>query len=134
MVTLTSDDSSITATITNPNEPLVIDGYSRTCTLSIDGAPEGFLDGVMQFANPDPWTTPTDWTDTTLYPQAGQTVTVTRDGLPQGRYSLFGMCGQKSHRGGWLWQAGQSSEHVNYEVWVGPKPEPKPTGSLTFGS
>ena len=133
-VTLTSDDSSITATITNPNGPLVVDGHTRTCTLSIDGSPEGFSDSVLPFENPNPHTNPSNPTDTTLYPQAGQTVTVTRDGLPQGRYSLFGLCGQMSYGGGWMWAAGQLSERVPYEIWVGPKPGSEPAGSLVFGS
>ncbi|WP_139282085.1 hypothetical protein, partial [Rhodococcus zopfii] len=74
-MTLTSDDSSITATITNPNEPLVINGYTRTCTLAIERGPEGFSTSVLPFENPDPFNNPTDPTDTTLYPPAGQTVT-----------------------------------------------------------
>ena len=133
VVTLTSDDSSITATITNPNSPEVIDGFTRTCTLSFESYPEGFADGTIPpFENPDPHTIPTDPTDSTLYPQAGQTVTITRDGLPQGRYSLVGQCGQLSHRGGWLWAYGALSERVSFEVWVGP--EPAPVRPPVFGS
>ncbi len=134
VVTLTSDDSSITATITNPNGPRVVKGYTRTCTLSIDGSPEGFSDSVLPFENPDWQNHPSDPTDANIYPQAGQTVTVTRTGLPQGRYSLFGLCGQMSHGGGWMWGSGQLSERVQYEILVGPEPRPEPTGSLAFGS
>ncbi|WP_342661674.1 hypothetical protein Rruber_05488 (plasmid) [Rhodococcus ruber] len=132
VVTLTSNDSSITATITNPNEPQVLDGFTRTCTLAIDGYPEGFAEGIPPFENPDPSTIRTDPTDTTLYPQAGQTVTITRNNLPQGHYSLFGLCGQLSHRGGWLWAAGALSERVELDIWVGPEPQTEPgiLGSL----
>ncbi|MEV8195525.1 hypothetical protein AB0P13_26075 [Rhodococcus pyridinivorans] len=129
-VTLTSDDSSITATITNPNEPRVINGFTLTCRLSIDRAPEGFTASVLPFENPDPHGTPSDPTDVTRYPQAGQTVTITRDGLPQGQYNLVGQCGQMSYGGGWLWEAGSASERVEYEIRVGPEPTPEPAPGL----
>ncbi|MCA1007021.1 hypothetical protein LCL87_14950 [Rhodococcus hoagii] len=128
-MTLTSDDSSITATITNPNGPYVVAGYTRTCSLGI-----GIAGSVEPFENPNWQTTRPDPTDATIYPQAGQTVTITRDNLPQGRYSLSGTCGQLASDGGWLWQYGQLSDPVTYEIWVGPEPKPEPAGSLMFGS
>lgn len=130
VVTLTSDDSSITATITNPNEPRVISGYTLTCTLTLGGPSTNGT--VWPFEDPDPHGgTPTDpSSDTTRYPHAGQTVTITRDGLAQGQYRLDGQCGQLSNRGGgWLWAAGASSERVEYEIWVGPQPQ-QPSGLL----
>ncbi|TWH06026.1 hypothetical protein L618_007000000030 [Rhodococcus rhodochrous J45] len=136
IVTLTSDNSSITATITNPNEPRVISGATLTCTLAIIGSPEGFSTSVLPFENPDPHGTPSDPTDATRYPQAGQTVTITRADLPQGQYRLVGQCGQMLYGGGWLWSADSASERVEYEIWVGPEPAPEPTpgllGSLNF--
>ena len=125
VVTLTSDASSITATITNPNEAHVIDGYTRTCEVAVTTRPAGDpVRGVVSLANQDPFNNPTPATDATRYPPAGQSVTLTMGNLVTGQYSLAGHCGQLSHRGGWLWSgtAGeQFSESVTFTVQVEPK-------------
>lgn len=138
VVTLSSDAASITATITNPNAEYVRDGFTRTCDLWVGVRPPADpVRSVISLANQDPFNNPTHPTDTTHYPQAGQTVTLTMGNLVPGQYSLSGVCGQLSHRGGWLVSGKpgeQSSEIVNFEVRVGPEPEPEPAGSLVFGS
>lgn len=136
VVTLTSDASSITATITNPNEAHVIDGYTRTCEVAVTTRPAADpVSGVVSFANQDPFNNPTPATEATRYPQAGQTVTLTMGNLVAGQYSLAGECGQLSNRGGWLWSgtAGeQISERVTFTIQV--KPKPGLEDHLGFGS
>ncbi len=68
--------------------------------------------------------------DDASWPQAGQSVELTRDDLQPGVYDLTAWCGKPAQGGGWV--MGQLSNGVSYEVRVGSMPEP--TGSLAFGS
>ncbi|MBJ7481635.1 hypothetical protein [Rhodococcus sp. (in: high G+C Gram-positive bacteria)] len=119
VVSLVSDDSSITATITNPNDQGI-------CTLAISSAPRPLVNDPNDHTRSlEPFTE-----DTAAWPQAGQTVELTRAELVPGVYDLTGWCGQPAPGGGWV--MGQLSNGVSYDVRVGP--EPQPTGSLMFGS
>ena len=124
VVSFMSDDSSITATITNPNDRGI-------CSLSITQDPEPLVNdpndhtsGLLVLFTEDP----------AAWPQAGEMATLTREGLAPGLYRGSGFCGTPAPNStpGAAWIMGQLSEPISYEIRVGP--EPQPTGSLMFGS
>jgi len=124
VVSIISDDSSITATITNPNDRGI-------CSLSITQDPAPLVNdpndhtsGLLVLFTEDP----------AAWPQAGETATLTRDGLAPGLYRGSGFCGTPAPNStpGAAWIMGQLSEPISYEIRVGA--EPQPTGSLMFGS
>lgn len=110
--TFTTTNSSITATIHNPNEQGVCNTSIR---IGGNGGPDDHTGHLAPFGG----LTESEW------PTAGQTVTATHDGLEPGEYRITTFCRLTITNWG---------NYSTREDTIRVGPEPAPAGSLGLGS